>query len=260
VEGFPRRNQVEKLTPAELAIREAVCVVELAGCDTRLTDAVNLLAQARDKVADFVDGVAPKSDSKAPPKPPETLDEVENWLRSRLCYGKRDKVLIDRLDGRVRARLWTTTNVYSISAIATRKREIPGSKVLENYTYLGCVAGKRAPRPGEEHTRGSDLPDGDLSDALLDEIMNAIVRYEALEIPKREPTKSIPAGVCLGGGDHSFPDHSFPECACCGKPIDEKMVSRIALAKKGGAVKTEEYHERCYRFVADAVDATAPSQ
>lgn len=40
---------------AELAIREAIGVVEDAGCDRLLTEAVILLDAAKDKVADFVD-------------------------------------------------------------------------------------------------------------------------------------------------------------------------------------------------------------
>jgi len=45
------------MTPAELAINNAVQAVEAAGCDTRLTEAINLLHAAREKVADFVDAV-----------------------------------------------------------------------------------------------------------------------------------------------------------------------------------------------------------
>lgn len=56
-EKFPRRCQVNLYTPAEKAISEAMAVVEDAGCDPLLTDAVCLLSDAKDKVADFVDGV-----------------------------------------------------------------------------------------------------------------------------------------------------------------------------------------------------------
>lgn len=61
---IPRRIQLEHMTHAERAIYDAVQVVEAAGCDVRLTEAVILLQQARDKVADFVDGVhrSPKPD------------------------------------------------------------------------------------------------------------------------------------------------------------------------------------------------------
>jgi hypothetical protein len=43
------------LTPAETAIRDAMLAVEDAGADPLLTEAINLLQQARDKVADYVD-------------------------------------------------------------------------------------------------------------------------------------------------------------------------------------------------------------
>lgn len=55
IDGFPRRNRVDLATPAEAAIRKAMHEVEIAGCDILLTDAVILLDQAREKVADFVE-------------------------------------------------------------------------------------------------------------------------------------------------------------------------------------------------------------
>jgi hypothetical protein len=54
---IPRRICIDRMTPAEHAIRAAMASVEEAGCHVHLTDAVILLGQARDKVADFVDGV-----------------------------------------------------------------------------------------------------------------------------------------------------------------------------------------------------------
>jgi hypothetical protein len=53
--GFPRRNRIDLNTPAELAIRSAISMVEETGCDPLLTDAVMLLVSAREKVADFVE-------------------------------------------------------------------------------------------------------------------------------------------------------------------------------------------------------------
>jgi hypothetical protein len=53
--GIARRNRIDLNTPAELAIRTAIKVVEEAGCDILLTDAVMLLVSAREKVADFVE-------------------------------------------------------------------------------------------------------------------------------------------------------------------------------------------------------------
>lgn len=55
VNGHPRRDRIDLNTPAELAIRAAVDAVEMAGCHPLLTDAVNILTAAREKVADFVE-------------------------------------------------------------------------------------------------------------------------------------------------------------------------------------------------------------
>ncbi len=57
-DGFPTRSSVEHWTPAELAIVEAMRAVEDAGASPALTDAINLLQRARDRVADHVEGIA----------------------------------------------------------------------------------------------------------------------------------------------------------------------------------------------------------
>jgi hypothetical protein len=58
VSEIPRRCRFDLSTPAELAIRAAVDAVEALPADVRLTTAVILLGQAREAVADFVDGVS----------------------------------------------------------------------------------------------------------------------------------------------------------------------------------------------------------
>lgn len=63
---FPRRNQMDLWCPAEKAIHDAMQAVEAMTADTRLTAAVVLLGQARDRVADFVDGVDGADATKAP--------------------------------------------------------------------------------------------------------------------------------------------------------------------------------------------------
>ena len=55
--GTPRRCDTRRNTPAELFIRAAVEEFEAVGADPRLTDAVNLLQEAREAVADYIDGV-----------------------------------------------------------------------------------------------------------------------------------------------------------------------------------------------------------
>ncbi len=58
---IPRRSRIDKYVPAETAISNAIEAVEEMPPDTRLTEAVILLGQAQDKVADFVDGVPVKT-------------------------------------------------------------------------------------------------------------------------------------------------------------------------------------------------------
>lgn len=60
MEDFPRRNQLDKCVPAELAIFNAIEAVEKSGADLRLTSAVMKLQEAKEFVSDFVDGVEPK--------------------------------------------------------------------------------------------------------------------------------------------------------------------------------------------------------
>lgn len=52
---IPRRCDTLRDTPAEKAIRDALSAVEGVGAHPLLTDAVVLLDQARNKVADYVD-------------------------------------------------------------------------------------------------------------------------------------------------------------------------------------------------------------
>ena len=52
---IPRRIRIDKMKPAELAIRKAVQMVEELGADLRLTSAIVSLADAQRLVADFID-------------------------------------------------------------------------------------------------------------------------------------------------------------------------------------------------------------
>lgn len=56
---IPRRNRIDRMTPGELAIREAIRVVEEMGADIRLTNVVVRLSQAQEVLADYVDATTP---------------------------------------------------------------------------------------------------------------------------------------------------------------------------------------------------------
>ena len=55
INGIARRCRTDLYTPAEKAISDAVAAVEAAGAHPLLTDAVVLLTDAQNKVADFVE-------------------------------------------------------------------------------------------------------------------------------------------------------------------------------------------------------------
>jgi hypothetical protein len=57
VSTVPRRCDLERCTPAELAIRTAIVEVEKVGADERLTRVVLALDEAREQLADIIDGV-----------------------------------------------------------------------------------------------------------------------------------------------------------------------------------------------------------
>lgn len=60
--GFKRRQCAWLRWAAERTITDAMMEVEAMPADERLTRALNLLSDARDAVADFIDGI----DGKAP--------------------------------------------------------------------------------------------------------------------------------------------------------------------------------------------------
>lgn len=61
MEDWPRRSQIQKLTPAELKIRNLVWEIEELGAHPLLTDTVCLLQDARNKLADWIDAGEPGS-------------------------------------------------------------------------------------------------------------------------------------------------------------------------------------------------------
>lgn len=90
----PRRIDIQRYVPAEHAIRAAVDAVEAMPADPRLTDAVCLLAKAKDRVADFVDGV-PAVPAAAPTIP---VADHNLALRLALAYGDAERAGHDTVE------------------------------------------------------------------------------------------------------------------------------------------------------------------
>lgn len=101
------------------------------------------------------------------------------WLREFSYFSDKVIEIVVNTEELLRIKIYTNDNSYQIVA----KKH-----------YLGCQASTRKQRPGETHTRGSDLPDGVFNRRILVRIMGAIVGYELKEIAvPQEPKVRPPA-------------------------------------------------------------------
>lgn len=127
----------------------------------------------------------------------DALNMLKAWFErdlSRCARWDRDVELVEHLaDGTVRIRIYTDVHRFSISAR-------PGAAYPEDpderdpriqYSYLGCIADTRKPRPGEDWMRGNDLRDGDLSEETWIGILGDIVSYGILRLQ----IQKLPTGI-----------------------------------------------------------------
>jgi hypothetical protein len=78
-------------------------------------------------------------------------------------------------------------------SISTEKHEyiIRAIERENGKNYLGCIVNNRAPWPGENHTRGNDLADGDLCQQTWINILTDIISLELIEIPEKQVPSQI---------------------------------------------------------------------
>ena len=111
-------------------------------------------------------------------------------------------------------RIYTANNQYHVRAQARRDND--GN---ETGGYLGCGASSRTPRAGEPHTRGRDLPDGELSEETWHKILAAIVSYEMVKVHdnglgQNDWGNRPPQGEMIGrAGELSKGDQATPDAA-----------------------------------------------
>ena len=91
------------------------------------------------------------------------------WLERFSRFSPKKIEVAQNSESRFIIKLYTDRNVYAIGV---------------SNTYLGCTASNRTPRPGEEWTRGNDLPDGNFLEETFIRILGAILFYEAKDIVK----------------------------------------------------------------------------
>lgn len=96
--------------------------------------------------------------------------QLVEWLDCKYFWGGQKVLVVHDDEEWFAIRIYTSKHKYQISA--------------RNGTYLGCTASTRMSRPGEDWTRGNDLPDGEFSEETLARIFRSIVFYEAKEVVK----------------------------------------------------------------------------
>lgn len=106
------------------------------------------------------------------------LEEMKNQLMgwvNELGYGAKgykEELCIYVKEDRILLNLYTAEHRYCITALPKGK------------TYLGCILDVRKACPGENHTRGADLPDGPFDKKTWLAIVKRIVGIELVPIDK----------------------------------------------------------------------------
>lgn len=108
--------------------------------------------------------------------------QVLTWLRRdlRRYSGEEHLDIFELTDTRVRFRLYTDVNQYTINATVDGDR-----------TYLGATGSSRKPRAGETHTRGNDLSDGPLTEATWESIKNDIISFELVRVRRQGSPRTL---------------------------------------------------------------------
>lgn len=93
VDEHPRRIRIDHLDPTETAILKAQDAVERAGAHPHLTAAGNLLSQARERVADFLEGVPEQPPAKpCAPAPDADAQELNGFSRTTITKGAAERL------------------------------------------------------------------------------------------------------------------------------------------------------------------------
>jgi len=117
-----------------------------------------------------------------------TMDNFDKWLEQLIYPREIDDFIEVLYDGghgdnngkfelKKRIVFYTDNNKYFIVAIDRNEDE----------GYLGCQVSTRKPRAGEDWERGNDLPDGPFNKKTLEQIKNAIIAYELVELSVKKP-------------------------------------------------------------------------
>ena len=118
---------------------------------------------------------------------------LQLWIEEMIYPGKTDDFIQqiessnDPVRGEWKMKFCIFTNEHKYHIVAIDRRSDDG--------YLGCQVSTRKYRAGEDHLRGNDLPDGPFTIDTWNRILNAIIRYELVQLsPYRRPDQ-IPEDI-----------------------------------------------------------------
>ena len=105
--------------------------------------------------------------------------QLQEWLEGIISYGVEPlrRLRFTEKDGRGSVIFCTAAHTYHLSFTDD---------------YLGCGASSRTVRPGENWTRGNDLPDGAFSRETFDDIIGAILAYELVDLAPEVESVAVP--------------------------------------------------------------------
>ena len=109
----------------------------------------------------------------------EIKDRLLELMKDICPYGKSEDyfvIVAEEEEGersRISVRFYTDNYLYAIAAT---------DKKGEEKDYLGCTCSRRKFLPGEDWTRGGDLPDGEFNKETWEKIKNSIIKNELVKI------------------------------------------------------------------------------
>lgn len=121
----------------------------------------------------------------------EKIAQLKVWLNNLIFPGKFDDFIqiIEHYknddQSSIRLCFYTEEHQYIIRAIDEKGED----------GYLACGVVCRKPRPGEDWSRGNDLPDGPFNEKTWNEILRSIIRYEIVQLSEYRKPDYIPEEI-----------------------------------------------------------------
>lgn len=154
----------------------------MPGNTIQINDSDNMVWYVGDSMIDSLLTWLEENGQKANPKKPEKtkckMEMLDEWINELVFPGEiqcfiHNLKTLNEVDVNVRNFcIYTSEHKYNIYAI-----DRPGED-----GYLSCGASTRKMRPGEDWVRGNDLPDGPFNKNTWDSIIQAIVKYELVQL------------------------------------------------------------------------------